>query len=139
MNLSLRNAHGLLWGCVLSLLFCGSGCFAPVSESDLAGAWRLTQERWEGGLIPARTFKVYDFHDNLITRQGALLGTAYQLYKHCSGTQLTVQSPRTIELLDPIYDDKPMTFRVAIEETTMTWYMGVMPMEMYIFEREETP
>ncbi len=139
MSFSLKKEQGLLWGCALSLLLCAGGCFAPVSDADLSGTWRLTQERWEGGLIPARTSKAYNFHDKLITLQGTMLGTAYQLYKHCSGTQLTVQSPRTIELLDPIYDDEPMTFRIAIEETTMTWYMGVMPMEMYIFEREETP
>ncbi|HPO14631.1 MAG TPA: hypothetical protein PLI09_14405 [Candidatus Hydrogenedentes bacterium] len=123
----------------ISILLGGCGCFAPVSDLDLVGTWRLTQERWEGDLIPARTMKIYDIHDAQIALQDAALATAYQLSKHLTGTQLTVQSPRTIELLDPIYDDEPMTFRVAIKGTAMTWYMGVIPMEMYVFEREEEP
>lgn len=123
----------------ISMLLGGCGCFAPVSDSDLAGTWRLTQERWEGDLIPARAAKIFTIHDNQIELHDTALVTYYELSKHCSGTKLTVQSPRTIELLDAIYDDEPMTFRIAIKGTAMTWYMGVMPMEMYVFEREGEP
>lgn len=133
----MRIRYLLLLALASSLILSGCWCRAPVSESNLAGTWRLTMERWEGDLVAARYARVYDIHDNQIALRDTVYVTPYQLSSRLSGTQLTVQSPRTIGLLDPIYDDEPMTFRVAIEDATMVWFMGFLPMEMYVFERED--
>jgi hypothetical protein len=116
-----------------------SGCWshAPVTEADLQGSWRLTHERWEGDLVPARQALSYLIAQGTITLRDSSLSTTYSLENTMQGSRLTVQSPRSIELLDEIYDDEAMTFRVAIEGDTMTWFMGFLPMEMYVFEREE--
>jgi len=123
----------------LILLACVPGCWshAPVTEADLQGSWRLTHERWEGDLVPARHALSYLIEQGTISLQDSSLNTTYSLDNTMQGSRLTVQSPRSIELLDEIYDDEAMSFRVAIEGDTMTWFMGFLPMEMYVFEREE--